>query len=180
MIHSGLIHINTEMTNEPKTENILTEQEEQFCQLLVYGGKEYAGQCDKCYKEVFGEEFRKNIGQCSRRLFAKPHITARIRELSQVLQSETENIAIKLQVTETLRAIMEEAANANFSDRFEMPLSPAPLRAVSVNAAKALMELYPIKHTQESKLRIEGADGNVIFNVIVPQTAQVNVPEEDR
>ena len=49
------------------------------------------------------------------------------------------------------------------------PLSPAALRAVSVNAAKALMEIFPIRHKEESRLRIEGNDGNVIFNVIVPQ-----------
>jgi hypothetical protein len=39
---------------------------------------------------------------------------------------------------------------------------------VSVNAAKALMEIFPIRHKEESRLRIEGNDGNVIFNVIVP------------
>lgn len=31
-----------------------------------------------------------------------------------------------------------------------------------------LMEIFPIKHKEESCLRIEGADGGVIFNVIVP------------
>ena len=51
---------------------------------------------------------------------------------------------------------------------FWRPLSPAPLRAVSVNAAKALMDIFPIKYKEENRLRIEGADGNVIFNVIVP------------
>ena len=52
---------------------------------------------------------------------------------------------------------------------FGVPLSPAPLRAVSVNAAKALMDIFPIRHKEENRLRIEGSDGNVIFNVIVPQ-----------
>lgn len=150
-------------------ENILTEQEEQFCQLYVYGGVELAGQGEKCYKEVFGEEYRKNVGLCSRRLLNKPHISARIRELAESFQAETESIALKIQLTETLRKIMEETAHSTYSDRFDIPLSPAPLRAVSVNAAKALMELYPIKHAQENRLRIEGSDGNVIFNVIVPQ-----------
>ena len=55
------------------------------------------------------------------------------------------------------------------TDRFGVPLSPAPLRAVSVNAAKALMDIFPIRHKEENRLRIEGSDGNVIFNVIVPQ-----------
>ena len=42
------------------------------------------------------------------------------------------------------------------------------LRAVSVNAAKALMDIFPIKHKEENSLLIEGSNGNVLFNVIVP------------
>ena len=58
-----------------------------------------------------------------------------------------------------------------------MPLSPAPLRAVSVNAAKALMDIFPIKHKEKNRLRIEGgADGNVIFNVIV----STNPPKDEQ
>lgn len=83
--------------------------------------------------------------------------------------NEKETLALKLQLTETLKAIMEETATATFDDRFGTSLSPAPLRAVAVNAAKALMELYPVKHVHETKLRIEGA-GGVVFNVIVPGT----------
>lgn len=93
---------------------------------------------------------------------------------------EMEAVALKLQVAETLKTVMAEAATQSYIDRFGVLLSPAPLRAVSVNAAKALMELYPIKHAQESRLRIEGSDGNIIFNVIVPQTAPVHAEEEDR
>lgn len=65
-------------------------------------------------------------------------------------------------------AILEETSNSNYSDRFGNLLSPAPLRAVAVNAAKALMELYPVKYAHETKLRIEGDNGGVVFNVIVP------------
>ena len=157
---------NTEEKNIP-TEP-LTIQEEDFCQLLVYGGKDYAGQREKCFREVFGEEYRKNVSLCSHRLLLKPAVISRVKELAEALQSDTETISLKLQVTETLKAVMYEAATLNFNDRFDSPLSPAPLRAVAVNAAKALMELYPIKHVHESKLRIEGGDGNVIFNVVVP------------
>ena len=64
---------------------------------------------------------------------------------------------------------MDETATTDYTDRFGVPLSPAPLRAVSVNAAKALMEIFPIRHKEENRLCIEGSDGNVIFNVIVPQ-----------
>jgi hypothetical protein len=90
-------------------------------------------------------------------------------ETEKTVLSETETLALKLQLTETLKAVMEETATAKFEDRFGASLSPAPLRAVAVNAAKALMELYPVKHIHEARLRIEGADGSVIFNVIVPE-----------
>ena len=105
---------------------------------------------------------------------------ARVKEMISTEQYEMETAAVKLQVGETLKAVMAEAATQNYLDRFGAPLSPAPLRAVSVNAAKALMELYPIKHAQESRLRIEGSDGNIVFNVIVPQTAPAHAQEEDR
>jgi hypothetical protein len=92
--------------------------------------------------------------------------------------TETEVLALKLQLTETLKAVMEETATARFEDKFGVSLSPAPLRAVSVNAAKALMELYPVKHVHEAKLRIEGADGSVIFNVVVPETKKETKDED--
>lgn len=152
---------------QDKTKTKLTEAEEQFCFLFVYGNHEFAGQHTKCYMEVYGED-SKNMSVKSHQLMKEVHILARIKELYTNLQNETENIAIKLQVAETLKAVMEETSTAQFSDKFGVCLSPAPLRAVSVNAAKALMDLFPIKHVQESKLRIEGSDGNVIFNVIVP------------
>lgn len=112
----------------------------------------------------------------ARRLLAKPHILARIKELVEELQQETETLATKLQVAETLKAVMEETSTAKYTDKFGIDLSPAPLRAVSVNAAKALMELYPIRHNQEAKLRIEGESG-IVFNVIVPTTT--DKPHED-
>ena len=147
----------------------LTAEQEQFCQLYVCGGVQFAGQLSKCYKEVFGEDYR-DVNLDARRLVREPLVMARIKELSAVMTGETESIAIKMQISETLRSVLEETANGNFSDRFGNRLSPAPLRAVAVNAAKALMELYPIKHVHETKLKIEGADSGVVFNVIVPKS----------
>lgn len=157
----------------------LTDEERQFCELYVYGGSEFAGKKTRCYREVFGNDKVKDIPGASLRLLAKHHILACIKEMVGGERYETETIAVKLQVAETLKAIMEETSTTEFTDRFGITLSPAPLRAVSVNAAKALMDLYPIKHAQETKLRIEGADGNVIFNVIVPQPP-VKPEDEDR
>ena len=92
--------------------------------------------------------------------------------------SEKETLALKLQLTETLKAVMEETATAKFEDRFGTTLSSAPLMAVAVNTAKALMELYPVKHIHETRLRIEGANGSVIFNVVVPETKSTEENEE--
>jgi hypothetical protein len=94
-------------------------------------------------------------------------------------RQEMETLALKLQLAETLKAVMEETATASYEDRFGVALSPAPLRAVAVNAAKALMELYPVKHIHETRLRIEGAGGSVIFNVLVPETKENANEEKD-
>lgn len=146
----------------------LTAQEEEFCELYVRGGTEYAGKQTKCFREVFGEQVE-NVNVASFRLVRDPRIHARIKEMTSSSQYEAETIAIKLQVAETLKSVMEETSKLEYTDRFGVPLSPAPLRAVAVNAAKALMELYPVKHASESRLKIENGQGGVIFNVIVPQ-----------
>jgi hypothetical protein len=157
------------ITQQEMEQEVLTAEREQFCLLYVCGGMKFAGQLCKCYKQAFGEDYR-DVNLDARRLVREPLVMARIRELSVAMTSETESIAIKMQISETLRAVMEETATGNFSDRFGNRLSPAPLRAVSVNAAKALMELYPVKHEHETKLKIEASDGGVVFNVIVPNT----------
>lgn len=146
----------------------LTDAEKEFCELFVNGDKEFAGQATACYREVFGEN-KKNLSLAARRLLVKSHIASCISELLEERKIETEAIAVKLQVAETLKSVMAETAKNEYIDKFGVALSPAPLRAVSVNAAKALMELYPIKHSQEDKKKGDGG-GNIIFNVVVPQT----------
>lgn len=153
---------------EQNNEIILTESELEFCDLFVDGDKEFAGQPEACYREVFGEN-RKNIALAARRLMAQEHIAARIKELIAIRDIETETIAVKLQVAETLKAVMSETAKGEYVDKFGVPISPAPLRAVSVNAAKALMEIFPIKHSAAESNRNKDNSGNIIFNVIVPQ-----------
>ena len=140
-----------------KNELGLTKAESLFCDLYINGGREFAGQHCKCYREAF-QDSGSGVSLKSRRLLGKPHISERIKKLS---------------------AVMEETSTAKYKDKWGMDLSPAPLRAVAVNAAKALMDLYPIKHAQEAKLKIEGGgDNGIIFNVIVPQ--KENNGEEER
>lgn len=162
-----------------REEKPLTEQELHFCELYVNGGLEYAGRPKKCYVEVFGEKAAKNPHSAANYLMNKPHVLAHIKALLSSDRFEMETAAVKLQVTETLKAVMDETATTDYTDRFGVPLSPAPLRAVSVNAAKALMEIFPIRHKEESRLRIEGGDGNVIFNVIVPQNPSRDEEAQD-
>lgn len=156
-------------------EKPLSEEEDKFCELYVSGGPLFAGNHRKCYEEVFGKG--KNVPIASRLILSRPHISARIREMIDSVQFEVETIATRLQVAETLKAVMSETSTAEYTDKFGVPLSPAPLRAVAVNAAKALMELYPVKCSQETKLRIDGGEGGVVFNVIVPQMPHGNQEE---
>lgn len=154
----------------------LTEAQERFCRLYVCGGMQYAGQADRCYKEVFGKECGKDV-TAVRSLTRNPSVVARIRELGAEMLSESESIAMKMQISETLKAVMRETSSGIYRDRFGNPLSPAPLRAVAVNAAKALMEMHPVKNGGEAKFRIEGNDNNIVFNVIVPRME--NTPAHD-
>ncbi len=153
----------------------LTDKEIRFCELFVDGDKDFAGRAEACYTEVFGEKQYGIIA--ARQLLAKAHIKAHIKQLIEDKDTESEVIAIRLQVAETLRSIMSEAAKGEYIDRFGVPMSPAPLRAVSVNAAKALMDIFPISNAQTQTIKNEGS-GNIIFNVVVPQTV-VNDGEKE-
>lgn len=77
---------------------------------------------------------------------------------------------MKVFLRENLTSIVEECAGTEYRDRKGTLLSPAALRSVAVNASKALMELYPVKEAQVSKINIDGAgEGGITFNVIMPE-----------
>lgn len=155
----------------------LTEKETEFCCLFVDGDKEFAGQAEACYKEIFGDTL-KHTGLAARRLMCKEPVAAYIQELLERRNAELETAAVKLQVAETLKAVMSETAKGEYIDKFGVPISPASLRAVSVNAAKALMDIYPIKHSQAQAGKGDGNNGNIIFNVIVPQNPPAHETED--
>lgn len=162
---------------EENTKIELNEKELAFCELFVDGDKEFAGQGAACYTEVYGVVKHPHLA--ARRLFKKEHIAEHIKDLLASRTVETETIAVKLQVAETLKAVMAETAKGEYIDKFGVAVSPAPLRAVSVNAAKALMEIYPIKHSASEGNRNKENSGNITFNVIVPQNITVKNEEED-
>ena len=155
----------------------LTEKELAFCELFVDGDKEFAGQASACYTEVYG--IVKHPHLAARRVMKKKHVAEHLKELLDSRCAETETIAIKLQVAETLKAVMAETAKGEYMDKFGVTVSPAPLRAVSVNAAKALMEIYPIKHNATEGSRSKDNSGNIIFNVIVPQNPPAHHEESE-
>lgn len=162
---------------EDNKEIKLSEKETEFCNLFVDGDKEFAGQAEACYKEVFGDTL-KHTGLAARRLMCKEAVAAYIQTLIERRNTEFETAAVKLQVAETLKAVMSETAKGEYIDKFGVPVSPAPLRAVSVNAAKALMEIFPIKHSQAQSGKGDAGNGNIIFNVIVPQNPPVHESED--
>lgn len=84
----------------------LTEAQERFCQFYVCGGMQYAGQADRCYREVFDIKHG-DTEAAARRLVHNPAVMARIRELGTEMISETESIAVKMQISRTLRNILE-------------------------------------------------------------------------
>ncbi len=157
----------------------LTEKELEFCDLFVDGDKMFAGQAKACYVEVYGE--RKYPEIAARRLLSKSNIAAHIKEMTERRYNDNETLAVKLQVTETLKAVMSETSQGEYVDKYGVTQSPASLRAVSVNAAKALMDIYPIKHSQGGDGKGDSKNGgNVIFNVVVPQIPPNNDGEQHK
>lgn len=155
----------------------ITDQEKKFCRLYVFGGAQFAGRRAICYREVFGDGDG-NISYLALNLIKRTAVSEYIKQLMDIEQRELETIAVKLQVSETLKAVMEETSTALFTDKFGVDLSPASLRAVAVNAAKALMDIYPVKNADNSK-KSENSGGNIIFNVIVPDGSKLKKQNEE-
>lgn len=150
----------------------LSPQEIDFCELFVNGGFEFSGDRDKCYKEAFNSDSKKQ----ARQLMARTEIKQKIKDLMEEYKNNEENraIAFKIQITDTLQKVMKETSVDVYSTPKGHKLSPAPLRSVAVNASKALADIYVQKAAQTQKVQLESAgDGGVIFNVIVPN-AQPN------
>lgn len=146
----------------------LSEQETLFCELFVNGTAPYAGNAVKCYSEVFKEDGPRSR-HFAKQLLAKDEIKDYIKELESLNAEEAGDM--KRYLTQNLMKILDETSTAQFRDRRGTLLSPAPLRSVAVSAAKALMEMYPVKEAQTTNVNIEGGgEGGITFNVIVPES----------
>ena len=169
--HSSLIKIALTMENDNK----LTEQEQLFCDLFANGEAPFGGNAARCYQEVFNDTSNLAKNRASR-LLARPHIQEYLKSLDELTYEEAKYMKIFLR--ENLTSIIQECTHAEFRDRKGTLLSPAALRSVAVNATKALMDLYPVKEAQISKINIDGGEGGgITFNVIMPDKAQAEGKE---
>lgn len=155
----------------------ITEQEKLFCELFVNGTAPYAGNAVKCYSEVFKDEGI-NASHRAKVFMSQSHIKDYLSELEEM--SAEKAIWMKHYLTQNLMKIIDETSTEQFYDRNGTALSVAPLRSVAVTAAKALMDMYPVKEAQVNKLNIEGSngEGGITFNVIVPDSKPIDDPTE--
>lgn len=148
--------------------NNISGDERDFCNLLVFGVEPFGGDPVRCYVEVFQDD-SPFVLKNARELMERPGVKEYLEELRTKAQYTPEEI--KSRLTNKLLAIMDECSHGTYYDRKGVEQSPAALRAVTVNAAKVLMELYPVKAATESKLTVgaDGENGGITFNVIVPE-----------
>lgn len=151
--------------------NQLTEEDKLFCELFVNGTAPFGGNAVKCYKEVFHQDDA-TTGNAAKQYIKQQHIQDYITELDE--QSSFETSAMKRYITQNLVKIVDECSTSQFFDRRGTALSTAPLRSVAVNAAKALMDMYPVKEATVNKLDISSeGEGGITFNVIVPESKPI-------
>lgn len=165
------------MVNKPKT---ITEKENQFCELYVFGCDPYGGNARKCYADVYNCKDASKCLMKARDLMSRNDVHDYLLQLQTINRVETGEI--KQRLTEKLLHIIDETSAAEFYDRRGVKLSVAPLRAVAVQASRALMDMYPVRVAQESKLELNGnGEQGIVFNVIVPNKKETNESlEEDK
>lgn len=155
----------------------LTEQEQKFCLIYTSGPAPYNGNAARCYHLIFNESTLEPVGKTeievsvkARQLMCREDVKSYIDELNAL--SIVNATTLRPRLTQTLLKIMDECSTAKFQDKWGTELSPAALRAVAVNAASKLTDMYGIKEDIAHKVMLEGADGEgITFNLIAPQPA---------
>ena len=150
-----------------KYDELLTSQEKLFCELYANGDAPFAGNLVRCYEEVY-QERGSSVKHKALLLISKEAVRQYLDELIEMGYEDGK--FMKKFLTQNLMNIVSECSVNSYRDRRGTLLSPAPLRGVAVSAAKALMDMYPVKEAQVSKLNIDGAgEGGITFNVIMPE-----------
>lgn len=147
-------------------ETNLTKEEQLFCELYANGDAPFGGNAVKCYEEVFGES-GKNVRSKVVTFLAREDVQQYLNELEKLSFEETKYM--KKFLTRNLVKIVEECASKEYVNRKGIPVSPAGLRAVAVNASKALMDMYPVKEAQRVSIEGNEEGGGIVFNVIMPE-----------
>ena len=159
-------------------DQLLTDDEANFCLLYVNAPAPLAGNAAECYAKVFG--FADDVVSKAKasfeakRLMEKELVKERIAELEKV--NLYDNATLKQRITTTMLKIMDECADSVFKDRFGTKLSPAASRSVAVSAAKMVADINGIKEDSIQKIQIgsEGGEG-ITFNLIVPDKKKEDV-----
>lgn len=153
----------------------LSDKEQKFCLIYTNGPAPYNGNEVRCWQLVFngsttlprGEEeveIALDASKFMQRDDVKEYIDS-INALSIVNAS-----TLRPRITQTLLKIMDECSTAQYEDRWGIKIQPAAMRAVAVNAASKLTDMYGIKEDIAHKIQIEGSDGDgITFNLIAPQ-----------
>ena len=155
--------------------NRLTEAEQDFCILLVEGGKEYAGNPRKCYVDTIGqkEKIKEDdifLGHYVNETLRRADIQGYIKDLRKSIDEEADSDILRSYLKERLLQIIEECSTASYTDRRGTKLSPAALRSVANHSIKTLMELTPgLRNEEADNDENDGKQNGVKFNVIVPE-----------
>lgn len=155
----------------------LTELEQKFCMVYVAGPPPYVGNEVRCYQLVFNGSTKAPTGESEVEVSLKAHSFMAREDVKDFIDSlNAINVVnastLRPRLTQTLLKIADECSTANFEDKFGVPLSPAALRSVAVNAIKTLTDMYGIKEDIAHKVMLEGAGGDgITFNLIAPQPA---------
>lgn len=155
-----------------KNEQILTDDEANFCLLYVDAPAPLSGNATECYIKAFGLDTdiisKAKASHQARKLLERDVVKERINDLERV--NLLDNATLKHRVTTTMLKIMDECSEAEYEDRFGTKISPAALRSVSVSAAKLVADVNGIKEDTIQKIQIGSEDGEgVTFNLIVPE-----------
>ena len=122
-----------------------------------------------CFVEVFGEDTVKNPYASANYLMNKPHVLAHIKALLSSERFEMETMAVKLQVTETLKAIMDGDGHFGLYRPFRCAALSGTAQGRVGQCRQGADGYLPHQAQGGEPPAYRGSDGNVIFNVIVPQ-----------
>lgn len=155
----------------------LTEQEKKFCLIYAQGPAPYNGNKVRCWQLVFNDSTKKPTGKLeveislkAQKLLDREDIAAYIEKINaaSIVNAST----LRPRLTQSLLNIADECSTLQLVDRWGVPVSPAALRSVAVNAISKLTDMYGIKEDIAHKISLEGADGEgITFNLIAPQPA---------